>query len=98
MYICMRFYHSVNMAWCFGNNMVFFAVDGGTAWMARDSMIEADVVDTSNAEAPWVDLAQQLKQDLTSIILMSEDDLQVQCQHLSVFSVNHIPPCIVRKQ
>lgn len=62
--------------------------------MARDSMTETDAVDTSSAEAPWVDLALQLKQDLTSIILMSEDDLQVQCQHLSVFSVNHIPPCI----
>lgn len=65
--------------------------------MARDSMIEADVVDTSSAETSWVDLAQQLKQDLTSIILMSEDDLQVQCPHLSVFSVNHIQPRIGEK-
>ncbi|XP_071331998.1 DNA fragmentation factor subunit alpha [Trachinotus anak] len=52
-------------------------LDGGTAWMARESvMLEADVVDTSSAVAPWWDLAQQLKQDLTSIILMSEADLQ----------------------
>ncbi|XP_040922537.1 DNA fragmentation factor subunit alpha [Toxotes jaculatrix] len=52
-------------------------VDGGTAWMARDSvMLEADTVDASSAVAPWWDLAQQLKQDLTSIILMSETDLQ----------------------
>ncbi|KAI3356818.1 hypothetical protein L3Q82_003479 [Scortum barcoo] len=52
-------------------------IDGGTAWMARDSMLlEADTVDTSSAVAPWWDLAQQLKQDLASIILMSEADLQ----------------------
>lgn len=81
MFICMRFNRSVNMALCFGIQMVFFAVDGGTAWLARDSMIESDVVDTSNAEAPWADLARQLRQDLTSVILMSEDDLQVQRQH-----------------
>ncbi|XP_030280126.1 DNA fragmentation factor subunit alpha [Sparus aurata] len=52
-------------------------MDGGTAWMARDSMmLETDTVDASSAEPPWVDLAQQLKQDLASIILMSEADLQ----------------------
>lgn len=53
-------------------------MDGGTAWMARDSvLLEADTVDTSVSAAPWWDLAQQLRQDLTSIILMSEEDLQV---------------------
>uniref|UniRef100_UPI0037E84810 DNA fragmentation factor subunit alpha n=1 Tax=Semicossyphus pulcher TaxID=241346 RepID=UPI0037E84810 len=52
-------------------------MDGGTAWMARDSvLLETDTVDTSSAAAPWWDLAQQLRQDLTSIILMSEADLQ----------------------
>ncbi|KAM8863615.1 DNA fragmentation factor subunit alpha [Spinachia spinachia] len=52
-------------------------VDGGTAWMARDSMlVEVDAVDTSSAAAPWLDLALQLKQDLASIILMSDGDLQ----------------------
>ncbi|TNN87700.1 DNA fragmentation factor subunit alpha [Liparis tanakae] len=52
-------------------------VDGGTAWMARDSLVlEADTVDSSIAAAPWLNLAQQLKQDLTSIILMSDADLQ----------------------
>ncbi|XP_062420091.1 DNA fragmentation factor subunit alpha [Pungitius pungitius] len=52
-------------------------VDGGTAWMARDSMLlEADTVDSSSAAAPWLDLARQLKQDLASIILMSDEDLQ----------------------
>ncbi|KAM4563931.1 DNA fragmentation factor subunit alpha [Odontesthes bonariensis] len=52
-------------------------IDGGTAWMARDSMLlETDAVDASSSVAPWWDLAQQLKQDLASIILMSEADLQ----------------------
>lgn len=47
--------------------------------MARDSLrIETDVVDFSGgAGASWWFLAQQLKHDLTSIILMSEEDLQV---------------------
>ncbi|XP_032377102.1 DNA fragmentation factor subunit alpha [Etheostoma spectabile] len=52
-------------------------MDGGTAWMARDSMVlEADTVDNSSAVACWWHLAQQLKQDIASIILMSEADLQ----------------------
>ncbi|XP_034394016.1 DNA fragmentation factor subunit alpha isoform X1 [Cyclopterus lumpus] len=52
-------------------------VDGGTAWMVRDSLVlEVDTVDNSSAAAPWLNLAQQLKQDLTSIILMSDADLQ----------------------
>lgn len=47
--------------------------------MARDSvMIEADVVDSSGGvNAPWWFLTQQLKYDLASIVLMSEEDLQV---------------------
>lgn len=46
--------------------------------MARDSvMLETDAVDSSSTVAPWYELAQQLKQDLTTIILMSEADLQV---------------------
>ncbi|XP_026223529.1 DNA fragmentation factor subunit alpha [Anabas testudineus] len=53
-------------------------IDGGTAWMLRESMIlESDAVDSaSSAVAPWWELAQQVKQDLASIILMSEADLQ----------------------
>ncbi|XP_032428186.1 DNA fragmentation factor subunit alpha [Xiphophorus hellerii] len=52
-------------------------IDGGTAWMARESVVlETDVVDSNVIEAPWWNLALQLKQDLTSIILMSEGDLQ----------------------
>ncbi|XP_070695701.1 DNA fragmentation factor subunit alpha isoform X2 [Pempheris klunzingeri] len=52
-------------------------MDGGTAWMARESVVlEADAVDAFSAAPPWFDLAQQLKQDLASVILMSEADLQ----------------------
>lgn len=58
--------------------------------MARDSLrIETDVVDFSGgADAPWWFLAQQLKHDLTSIILMSEEDLQVheKIRNLTVLS------------
>lgn len=53
--------------------------------MARDSvMIEVDAVDTAGVEVPWFDLAQQLKQDLASIILMSEADLQVQYHQIII--------------
>ncbi|XP_041702249.1 DNA fragmentation factor subunit alpha isoform X2 [Coregonus clupeaformis] len=53
-------------------------VDGGTAWMTRESVnFESDVVDSSiSGIEPWFYLAQQLKNDLASIILMSEADLQ----------------------
>ncbi|KAF7667311.1 hypothetical protein LDENG_00066050 [Lucifuga dentata] len=52
-------------------------IDGGTAWMSRESvLLETDVVDASGAMPPWWNLAQQLKQDLASIILMSEADVQ----------------------
>lgn len=51
-------------------------MDGGTAWMAHDPVVlDTDVVDSA-AVACWRNLAQQLKQDLTSVILMSEADLQ----------------------
>lgn len=50
-------------------------VDGGTAWMARDSvMLESDTVDAAHGNGSWLDLALQLKQDLASIILMCEED------------------------
>ncbi|MEQ2252723.1 hypothetical protein ILYODFUR_024706 [Ilyodon furcidens] len=62
---------------CFVVLFTLTAVDGGTAWMARESvLLEADAVDSSILAAPWWNLALQLKQDLASIILMSEGDLQ----------------------
>lgn len=62
----------------FGTHLRFIVVDGGTAWMARESVtLETDSLDGSSAVARWWDLAQQLRQDLASIILMSEADLQV---------------------
>lgn len=52
--------------------------------MARDSVIvETDAVDSSNTDAPWWNLAQQLKHNLASVILMSEADLQVGYYHWS---------------
>ncbi|XP_073172585.1 DNA fragmentation factor subunit alpha isoform X3 [Lepidochelys kempii] len=46
--------------------------DGGTAWLSRESIDEVD-----SGESKWKHLARQLKDDLSSIILMSEEDLQV---------------------
>uniref|UniRef100_A0A3P8TK57 DNA fragmentation factor, alpha polypeptide n=1 Tax=Amphiprion percula TaxID=161767 RepID=A0A3P8TK57_AMPPE len=52
-------------------------MDGGTAWMARESvLLDTDAVDAASSAAPWWGLAQQLKQDMASVILMSEADLQ----------------------
>lgn len=74
---------------CF--SFFFLKVDGGTAWMARESMLlETDAVDSSSAVGPWWDLAQQLKQDMASIILMSEADLQVPTLSTAI----PIPACI----
>ncbi|XP_017561830.1 DNA fragmentation factor subunit alpha [Pygocentrus nattereri] len=51
--------------------------DGGTAWLSRESVdVERDMVDNVSGVEPWCSLAHQLKQDLASIILMSEADLQ----------------------
>ncbi|XP_076874612.1 DNA fragmentation factor subunit alpha [Brachyhypopomus gauderio] len=48
--------------------------DERTAWPSHDSgAVETDVVDSAEA---WPGLAHQLKQDLASIIFMSEADLQ----------------------
>lgn len=56
----------------------FKKFDGGTAWMNRESVdLETDDVDSSVCgPESWLTLALQLKQDLASIILMSEADLQ----------------------
>lgn len=83
--------------------LLFIAVDGGTAWMARESvLLETDAVDaSSSAAAPWWDLAQQLKQDLANVILFSEGDLQVP-DYSSVspteWAVMPNLPCMCREQ
>lgn len=57
--------------------------------MARESvLLDTDCVDSSDVE-PWWDLAQQLKQDLASIILMSEADLQVPVLFLYFLNIIH---------
>lgn len=48
--------------------------DGGTAWVSQESF-EADETD-SVAGVKWKNVARQLKEDLSSIILLSEEDLQ----------------------
>ncbi|KAK7811108.1 hypothetical protein U0070_016048 [Myodes glareolus] len=47
---------------------------GGTAWVSQESF-DADETD-SGAGVKWKNVARQLKEDLSSIILLSEEDLQ----------------------
>ncbi|KAL2103550.1 hypothetical protein ACEWY4_000418 [Coilia grayii] len=53
-------------------------IDGGTAWLSRESVVlETDEVDTTfSGTDAWQSLAAQLKQDLASIILLSDAELQ----------------------
>ncbi|XP_055966965.1 DNA fragmentation factor subunit alpha [Sorex fumeus] len=55
--------------WTYSNS------DGGTAWISQESF-DADETD-SGVGAKWKSVARQLKDDLSSIILLSEEDLQV---------------------
>ncbi|KAI5946769.1 DNA fragmentation factor subunit alpha [Manis javanica] len=58
-----------NEKWTYNNS------DGGTAWISQESF---DVDETDNgAGLKWKNVARQLKEDLSSIILLSEEDLQV---------------------
>ncbi|KAE8591784.1 hypothetical protein XENTR_v10018571 [Xenopus tropicalis] len=53
-------------------------LDGGTAWLARDSMEVEDENMVDGADLTrWKNLALQLKEDLSNIILMSESELQI---------------------
>lgn len=49
--------------------------DGGTTWLS-------DVDEVDGAAEKWKQLARQLKDDLSNIILMSEEDLQVHREKL----------------
>ena len=49
--------------------------DGGTAWITQESF-DRDETD-SGAGLKWKNVARQLKEDLSSIILLSEEELQV---------------------
>lgn len=55
--------------WTYSNS------DGGTAWISQESF-DTDETD-SGTGARWKNLARQLRSNLSSIILLSEDDLQV---------------------
>ncbi|XP_036901152.1 DNA fragmentation factor subunit alpha [Sturnira hondurensis] len=58
-----------NEKWAYSNS------DGGTAWVSQESM-DVDETD-SGAGLRWKNVARQLKEDLSSIVLLSEADLQV---------------------
>lgn len=58
-----------NEKWAYNNS------DGGTAWISQES-VDVDETD-SGAELKWKNVARQLKEDLSSIVLLSEEDLQV---------------------
>ncbi|XP_066873777.1 DNA fragmentation factor subunit alpha isoform X2 [Kogia breviceps] len=49
--------------------------DGGTAWITQESF-DGDETD-SGAGLKWKNVARQLKEDLSSVILLSEEDLQM---------------------
>lgn len=55
--------------------------DSGTAWLS-ESVDEVD-----SAAEKWKQLARQLKDDLSNIILMSEEDLQVQWGSFQLLSL-----------
>uniref|UniRef100_A0A8C9I4X2 DNA fragmentation factor subunit alpha n=1 Tax=Piliocolobus tephrosceles TaxID=591936 RepID=A0A8C9I4X2_9PRIM len=58
-----------NEKWAYNNS------DGGTAWISQESF---DVDETDRgAGLKWKNVARQLKEDLSSIILLSEEDLQM---------------------
>uniref|UniRef100_A0A8D1VHJ9 DNA fragmentation factor subunit alpha n=1 Tax=Sus scrofa TaxID=9823 RepID=A0A8D1VHJ9_PIG len=69
-----------NEKWAYNNS------DGGTAWIAQESS-DRDETD-SGPGSKWKNVARQLKEDLSSIILLSEEDLQmlidVPCSELAV--------------
>ncbi|XP_008693173.2 DNA fragmentation factor subunit alpha [Ursus maritimus] len=58
-----------NEKWAYSNS------DGGTAWISQESF-DVDETD-SGGGLKWKNVARQLKEDLSSIILLSEEDLQV---------------------
>ncbi|XP_053417388.1 DNA fragmentation factor subunit alpha-like [Nycticebus coucang] len=57
-----------NEKWVYNNS------DGGTAWISHESF-DVDETD-SRAGLKWKNVARQLKEDLSNIILLSEEDLQ----------------------
>ncbi|XP_072464931.1 DNA fragmentation factor subunit alpha [Notamacropus eugenii] len=60
-----------NETWKYSNT------DGGTAWLTQESFEGKDETDSSSEGCRWKNLARQLKGDLSSIILLAEEDLQV---------------------
>lgn len=63
------------------NELVTLVSDSGTSWLS-ESVDEVD-----SAAEKWKQLARQLKDDLSNIILMSEENLQVQWGSLQSLSL-----------
>ena len=60
---------------CSVTGIFSYVSDGGTAWISQESF-DVDETD-SGAGLKWKNVAGQLKADLSSIILLSEEGLQV---------------------
>lgn len=58
-----------------GNEKWTHNSEGGTAWITQESF-DRDETD-SRAALKWKNVARQLKEDLSSIILMSKEELQM---------------------
>ncbi len=72
------FYHCYLFSTLTNVNWSILLVDGGTAQSCRNSTdVAVDGKDDVDGFESWLSLAEQLRQDLASIILMSEADLQV---------------------
>lgn len=65
--------------WVTDLTSIFSLSDGGTAWLSQESF-DTDQTD-SGAGVKWKNVARQLKEDLSSIILLSEEELQVSLAH-----------------
>ena len=58
-----------------GNEKCTHNSDGGTAWITQESFNRGET--DSRAGLKWKNMARQLKEDLSSIILPSEEELQM---------------------
>ena len=58
-----------------GNEKWTHNSDGGTAWITQESFNRGET--DSRAGLKWKNVARQLKEDLSSIILLSKEELQM---------------------
>lgn len=73
-----KFFYDANLNLKLWSGLLFSVVDGGTAWLMQSFDTGTETVDGMHGGVePWHSLADQLRQDLASIVLMSEADLEV---------------------